>query len=729
VLSGARWVSLAPGARLAAIRQARGLKVIDLEAKVVVELFDGVAAHAFACRDDALWLVDDGRLSIHALGHALGQPRPSAPSLRLDGDGELAPGLSADVMLWSGRPRLLLHEIAGTIETIALPVLPPSACLTPIDARRLWVAEPGRVRLVTTAGEIERDISCGSDARPQAVAALPGRVLVVWQQPAACQLEVFADDGTRVGQLRIAAPQLLRVCAERRMAIAVGEGLTAIDLRYCRTLAAATPPFAVRDLACASDGSRFILAGDGDDGDLTILDLSYRDLFRMTTAPAPVEPRSAAAAPAIVAPSLPERGRRLPPRPQSQPLARLAGAPVRDDEARPLEMMNPLATRLPLPPPPPRPVAVAVAPEPPPRPLAALPSDEDQALVHWAATITSDGVVTAPPLGRALEQLLAPHALDEIDRRLAALLVAFALEPKLAEPSANLRGAERDHRLLSYCGAVSGRDRLTRVRPGAPLLAGGLVERGDGEALVASHRVMATLLGGPGLDPRLAPAVRLVAAEPHAADGIFDAEVRARQLPLLEASLRAGQHILLAGPLGLGRVRVAAALAARLGYAQLLRAEAALLPATPAALASHLLLLAREATHAHALPVVANVDGWGLDGDRSLALAAALGAVAGPLVVTAARDRVELRAAFAARHTLARPGAEARFAGWQAEAAAQGVALPATVLHALATSFTFTRGRVAAVLALARQLASDGGTPLALGLVERAARALDDADA
>src|SRR5207248_4760139 len=59
----ARWISMSPSARLVAVRQPGGVKVIDLDAKSVVEVLESEWLGSFACTDAALWMVEAGRLS------------------------------------------------------------------------------------------------------------------------------------------------------------------------------------------------------------------------------------------------------------------------------------------------------------------------------------------------------------------------------------------------------------------------------------------------------------------------------------------------------------------------------------------------------------------------------------------------------------------------------------------------------------------------------------------
>jgi hypothetical protein len=141
------------------------------------------------------------------------------------------------------------------------------------------------------------------------------------------------------------------------------------------------------------------------------------------------------------------------------------------------------------------------------------------------------------------------------------------------------------------------------------------------------------------------------------------------------------------------------------------------------ALAPWLRLLSAESRHLRALPMLANVEAWGLDGERSVALAGALTLVSGPLIASSDRDRLELQPLFGPRHTLARPNLEARLAGWRAETKRRGIALSGTIVQAMAGNFALPRGRIAATLDLALRLAADENVELTLAVLERAARA------
>jgi AAA+ superfamily predicted ATPase len=240
--------------------------------------------------------------------------------------------------------------------------------------------------------------------------------------------------------------------------------------------------------------------------------------------------------------------------------------------------------------------------------------------------------------------------------------------------------------------------------------------------LVPTPRLLGLLRGEVAMDPRVEDVARLLEVSPRDADGVATVEPLATIAPIFLANVgppmeRAPARIIVRGAAGLGRTRVAMALAACAEFAYVLEVDALLLPRNPDDLAAKLRLLEHEARVLNAFLLVRCA---GVEGDRLRLLIQLVDRLENGLgwIVDKEDDLV------ARRHQtidVRRPSRESRVAAWSAELAGLDVSATAEEIAFLASEFPAARGQIGQATALARAMAVDG-EPLTIGLLEQAAR-------
>lgn len=227
--------------------------------------------------------------------------------------------------------------------------------------------------------------------------------------------------------------------------------------------------------------------------------------------------------------------------------------------------------------------------------------------------------------------------------------------------------------------------------------------------LVPSPRLLRVLDGQVGLDPRFRGLATLVASDPWAGGGVVDSARIDEIASLVRSTEQAvgtlrGASMLLTGPHGIGKLRVARAVAARCGIGRLVVAETALLPAEVPRLQRTLEALSYEAELLGARLLLRGIEHRGDTPGNAAALLSILRNLEHVAWATSDTDpRVEHAAHLANVGALVipvtLPGIALRADAWSIEANAAGLDLSEGRARELALDYPLPRSAIADVAA------------------------------
>jgi len=291
-----RLISMSATGRFVTIRQREGLAVVDAlgtAPRLVVPL-DTLAD--FAVVGPVLWAAAGGNLRRIQLetGRPLGDPI-ALPG----GEGRLiaAPGEHATSALWLSQRSHLITLVDGALRIEDIDgQIGEADFAASLGGRRLLFAGDKIVRVRDAGGT---DLTTARLPNGGTVTAagsvLGGRALgVVSSGDQAAALIVFRPSGALIHMVELPPVRSCVIAETRGVAVAVTrEGrLAAVDLRFGKLLGEADAPIDVDDLAIDSNGKYLAMAGFGEDDALSVVHLSYGEVFgtRTRVAEAAAEP-------------------------------------------------------------------------------------------------------------------------------------------------------------------------------------------------------------------------------------------------------------------------------------------------------------------------------------------------------------------------------------------------------------------------------------------------------
>ncbi len=238
--------------------------------------------------------------------------------------------------------------------------------------------------------------------------------------------------------------------------------------------------------------------------------------------------------------------------------------------------------------------------------------------------------------------------------------------------------------------------------------------------LVPTPRLLRLFDGEVGLDPRFRTLARLVGTDADAYHGVVSDE-RATEIAELAGAIERshgasrGAALLLAGPTGAGKLRLALALAARTGHTRALVVDAVFLPQEAPRLAAAIRALAYEAELLRARLILRGVEHVADSARGAATLLGILRELSTPAWATTAEDPREDRAqpwtgAAAITISLPHPDLALRRAAWAAEARRHQVEMSDDQIRDLASEFPITRSAIDDVVGI---IAMRGRPPLA----------------
>jgi hypothetical protein len=722
-LTASAVVALSSDGRFVAIRDPAGLRLVDGVERALLDELPLEPPFAFAMAHDRLFTAAANRLACHALPSL--ESRTLALPFAVDEAAYFTTSPTGRAVVLAAREALVIEDDGAALSSRVVP-LPPGARVAAVnDAGQVWAIAGHDLLLVDGNGATLATHSFADAETVVDAAVLSARpsLVVLLRSEASDTLLTLDSNGARLARLSLPEVTLLRV-ADKRMLAVVASGprtVSAVDLRYCRSVASTDTGSDVADLACSADAASFVVAGAPTaPGEFSVRQLGYRDMFQPARAGQqellPVE-KPTPAPPATTTPPAPAPAtkttatktttatprRRTPPKLESVPTTAAAAEAVGDD----------------------------------------APADNELGrLLQFARRLIAREKQPRRQAHAGLDALAERYTLDELDANLALLAAAPHLDPSLREELARARGDgdQLDGALaLELClgDAQASVERIDRLSDAAPLVKQGLVRlippplvRAPSLAeheLVPTSRLLSALRGVDVADPVLASLSVLLPCRADDALGVVPARERDRLARLFGAAMAAGTHALVIAPSDDGR-RLLRAMAATLGYAELVSVDVAMLPSEPLPLNDVLREICHEATHRELPLVVENAGAWRHDELALERLRAVLQRL--PLALWATSES-ELRALVPVvplRVTLPPPDAAARAEAWLHEASRRGVALAKADADEFA-ALPHGRAFAADALALAAALAGNANETPTLAHVRRAVAALDGGSA
>jgi hypothetical protein len=695
-----RLVSLSSDGRFVVIRRPEGLRVVDGVARELLHEIETHALAGFALFQQQLFVAADGRIQAFALPSL----NPRTVDLPSAAPGFFVASPAGRAIVFASATTLLLEDDGATLAVREL-VLPQGAEVTAVvDGGHVWVRADNDLLLVDGNGTTLATVRFTPAERLLGATVLATRpaLAVLLRQEDHDVLLTLDGAGERLARASLSPVQLLRVADKRMLAVLITgpRSLSAIDLRYCRSVAATETVSDVADLACAGDAGSFVVAGTPTAaGEFQVRQLSYRELFQPSWPGGDELLR--AERPRVVEP--PAR-KRAPPKLESVPVVAVAPTPLplrEGDEA-------------------------AIASE------AELPR-----LLTYARRLLAGEKQPRRLSHTGLDELMARYGLTELEGALAVVAAAPHLDPALRDDIARLRG-EGDHvdgalaLKLTTSSAHEVAERLDRLADTAPLIKNGLLRLAPPVLshaaslaeleLLPTPRLLGALRGSDELDPMLACLAALLDCKREDAVGLLPADELERVTQLLGAALTSGMHALVVAAPDAGARPLLRGVAARLGYASLLATDLALLPSDMLPLYEVLTELCHEATHRQAPLVVENLSAWHKDELQLDRLRALLQRLPLPVWATSDRELRPLAAVLPLRLGLAAPDEATRGEGWR-EATHKRIALTQQELDELG-KLPLWGAQISDAVNLAAALASNAAQPATIAHLGRAIDAL-----
>jgi hypothetical protein len=699
-------VALSGDGRFVAIRNPDTLRVVDASERALLDEIELGEPSAFALVREHLYIATGGQLLAYAL------PSLDVHAVDLDEDVGAQESFlvspTGRALVLAGATAVAIDDDGMTLTPRRLPLPDGAVPMAVVDAGHVWALLGNELVLVDGAGATLQTVRFAATETVVGAAVLSAKpaLAVLLREEDHDTLLTLDATGERLARAKLPTVTLMRVADKRLLAVlATGpRSLSAIDLRYCRNVAATETATDVADVACAADASSFVVAGTPGAGELQVRQLGYREMFQPSWPGQDELLRSEKPQPA------PQAGAPTP-APRTRPAPKLASVPIRAvDDA--------------------------------PRPITDEAAEGDLGkLVTYARRILSGEKQPRRPAHPGLEALLQRYALDDVDAAILVLAAAPHLDPALRDDVARARG-EGDQvdgalALRLAAGARLAGDGLERLDDTAPLVRHGLVRllppplaRAPSLAeheLFPSGRTLATLRGAEALDPLVAALATRLDCAREDATGVVAAEELSRVAQLCGAALTAGTHALVVSAAELAPRRLLRGVAATLGYAELLTADVARLPLEPLPLDEVLAELCHEASHREMPLVIENLSAWRHDELLIDRLRAALERLSIAIWATSDRELRPLAAVLPLRIDLTAPDEDARAEAWQLESGQAGVTLSKKDVTELARR-TLGRAQIAEACRLGAALARNASQAPSRTHVDRALAALQRSD-